>query len=268
MDNNLIELGYVLDRSGSMTSRVTDVIGGFNGLIDAQRKQPGRASITIVGFDSNISGPVHEVIANGVDINAIEPLNPRTYFARGGTPLFDAIAYTIDLIGNRLRSTPENLRPGKVLLTVMTDGDENESREFDRHSGGAAKLREKIKHQQDKYAWDVVFLGANMDAVLAGSEFGLGAAKAMSWASTPQGVYGSYAVMNNYITRSRSAPSAVEALCSNSFTAAERSTAMGNEQKSVAGIIGGVGIMPTVDSPAATSVLGTPVDNTSSPLKP
>lgn len=248
MDNNKIELGFVLDRSGSMSSRVGDVIGGFNGLIEKQRAQPGRATVTVLGFDSNHGEAVHEVIANGVDISMVAPLDNRTYFARGGTPLFDAVARTIDIIGNRLRNTPEDQRPGKVLITVMTDGDENESLEFARRTGGAAKLRDKIKHQQDKYSWDVVFMGANMDAVLAGEELGLQVGKSVTWSSSTKGVAGTYAVMDSYITRSRSAPSAAYALFSNNISEAERSTAMGNDQASVAGVL------PTVDT-----ILGNPV---------
>lgn len=263
MDNNKIELGFVLDRSGSMSSRVGDVIGGFNGLIEAQRKQPGRAAVTVLGFDTDHGVAVHEVIANGVDISMVAPLDNRTYFARGGTPLFDAVARTIDIIGNRLRSTPEDQRPGKVLITVMTDGDENESREFARLSGGAAKLREKIKHQQDKYSWDVVFMGANMDAVLAGEELGLSMGKAITWSSTPRGVGGAYTVMNSYVTRSRSATSAMDALVSNSFSAEERMTTMGNDPAPVTGTIG-------ANLPVATILGNAPprVDATTPPSKP
>ena len=237
MDKNLIELGYVLDRSGSMSGRVKDVIGGFNGLMEKQQKEPGRANVTIVAFDSDVKGPVHEVLADGTDIRMIRPLDERTYFARGGTPLFDAVAKTIDLIGNRLRNTPEEKRPGKVLITVMTDGDENESKEFGIHNSGAARLRDTIKHQQEKYLWDVVFLGANMDAVLAGGEIGLSAGKAMTWSASAAGVGGAYSVVSSYTSRSRSAPSAAYALVSNNFSSVERSTAMGNDPADVAGTI-------------------------------
>lgn len=242
MDNNLIELGYVLDRSGSMAARVGDVIGGFNGLMENQRRAPGRANVTIVGFDSHDAESPRCVIANGVDISLVRPLDNTTYFARGGTPLFDAVAFTIDLIGSRLSKTPEHMRPGKVLLTVMTDGEENASVEYDRGTGGAARLKAKIKHQQEKYAWDIVFMGANMDAVLAGgADFGLHAGKAITWASSAKGVAGAYQVMNSYALRSRAMPSSMDSLVSNSFTAEERMATLG------------VGGMPPVASQTVTS---------------
>lgn len=249
MDKDLIELGYVLDRSGSMAARVGDVIGGFNGLMENQRRAPGRANVTIVGFDSHDAESPRCVIANGVDISLIRPLDHATYFARGGTPLFDAVAFTIDLIGNRLSKTPEHMRPSKVLLTVMTDGEENASVEYDRGHGGAARLKAKIKHQQDLYSWDVVFMGANMDAVLTGgTDFGLHVGKAINWASSTKGVAGAYAVMNNYALRSRSFDSAQDALVSNSFSSLERQVTMGNDPAPVVGTVIPDVVVPTVSS--------------------
>jgi hypothetical protein len=224
MNNELTEMAFVLDRSGSMADRVSDVIGGFNGLIEKQKREPGKATVTLSLFDTN-----HDLLYSGADINLVAPLTPATYYARGGTALFDAVARTIDLVGNRLRATPESRRPGKVIVTVMTDGEENSSVEYGAGHGGAARLREKIEIQKNQYNWQVLFVGANMDAVLAGAGLGIMRGQAINWDSSAAGVAGTFAVMSNYMSSYRIVDDASEAK-SLSFVETDRDVAMGLDQ--------------------------------------
>lgn len=170
-NKDLVELVYILDRSGSMADRIGDVIGGYNRLIEDQKKQPGKADVTLVIFDEHL-----DRIFQGEPIDKVPALSQDVYFARGMTALHDAIGRTATEIGQRLARKPENDRPGKVIVTIFTDGLENSSREFD-----GRKIRQIIEHQREKYGWDFTFLGANQDAVLTGQAIGIPMAAAMTF---------------------------------------------------------------------------------------
>lgn len=178
MRENLTEMVFVLDRSGSMRSLTADTIGGFNELIEKQKKIEGDAYVTTVLFDHE-----YEVLHDHVALGEVAPLTDREYFARGGTALLDAVGRTINTVGVRLAATPEEERPAHVVFVITTDGMENASREYT-----AKQVREMVEHQQQKYSWQFVFLGANMDAVSEAGKLGISASHAANFAPSRRGV--------------------------------------------------------------------------------
>lgn len=129
MKKNLTELVFILDRSGSMYSLVSDTIGGFNAMIENQKKEPGEAYVTTVLFND-----YYELLHDHINIREIYPIIDEEYYVRGCTALLDAIGKTINSIGARLNDTPENERPDKVIFVIMTDGYENASKRNGRTS--------------------------------------------------------------------------------------------------------------------------------------
>lgn len=165
-------LAIVLDRSGSMAATRNDVVGGLKTLIEEQQKQPGKCTLTLVQFDN--MNPCDVM----VDMQPIAEVNPnRTdYDPRGGTPLRDAIGRCIVTTGAALAAMPEAERPGMVLVTIITDGEENSSREY-----SAALIAKMIKEQESKYGWKFNYIGANQDAVVVGSALGFDANNAATY---------------------------------------------------------------------------------------
>lgn len=178
MRENLTEMVFVLDRSGSMRSLTADTIGGFNELIEKQKKIEGDAYVTTVLFDHE-----YEMLHDHVSLKDVAPLTDREYFARGSTALLDAVGRTINAVGARLAATPEEERPAHVVFVITTDGMENASREYT-----AKQVREMVEHQQQKYSWQFVFLGANMDAVSEAGKLGISAKYAANFAPSRRGV--------------------------------------------------------------------------------
>lgn len=178
MRENLTEMVFVLDRSGSMRSLTADTIGGFNELIEKQKKIEGDAYVTTVLFDHE-----YELLHDHVALGEVAPLTDKEYFARGSTALLDAVGRTINAVGARLAATPEEERPAHVVFVITTDGMENASREYT-----AKQVREMVEHQQQKYSWQFVFLGANMDAVSEAGKLGISASHAANFAPSQRGV--------------------------------------------------------------------------------
>jgi uncharacterized protein YegL len=155
------EIAFILDRSGSMESMTNAAISGFNEFLKAQQAtvddhgQPIPATFTLILFDHEYL-PVH----NRQNIQTARPLTLDTYVPRGNTALLDAIGRTIDHIGQELAATPEADRPAKVIIAILTDGEENSSRHFSMED-----INQRITHQTEKYQWEFMFLGANQDAI-------------------------------------------------------------------------------------------------------
>src|SRR6266478_3709451 len=189
MNQNLCEIGFVLDRSGSMNAMKDEAIGGINAFLESQQKLPGEAHLTLVLFD-------HEYIVahDGAPIKDVSPLNEHTYVPRGTTALWDAIGRTINTIGERLDKTPEPERPAKVIIAILTDGLENASQEF-KHS----RILEMIKHQREVYSWEFLFLGANQDAIKAGSEIGIAPGCAVTFDEAPGGTAHALQAVNDSV---------------------------------------------------------------------
>lgn len=189
MKENLTEVVFVLDRSGSMHGLEKDTIGGFNGLIDKQRKAEGETDVTLVLFDDT-----YELVYDRIPVREVPELTEKTYEAGGCTALYDAVGRTIDAVGKRLADTPEEERPSKVLFVITTDGLENASREYN-----PSRVREMIRHQRDKYSWEFLFLGANIDTVEVAADMGISASHAVSYRASSRGISDMYCFLGAFI---------------------------------------------------------------------
>ena len=169
MRKNLTEIVFILDRSGSMSGLERDTIGGFNSMIEQQKKAEGEALISTVLFDN-----VSEVLHDRVNVKDIRPMTDRDYTVRGCTALLDAIGGAIHHIGNVHKyARPEDV-PEHTMFVITTDGMENASRRYN-----SEKVKQMIERQKAKYGWEFLFLGANIDAVETASQFGIGADRAV-----------------------------------------------------------------------------------------
>ena len=170
MNNNITELVFILDRSGSMAGLESDTIGGFNAMIEKQKKLDGECYVSTVLFDHE-----SEVLHDRVRLHNVPKMTDADYTVRGCTALLDALGGAIHHIGNVHKyARPEDV-PGHTLFVITTDGMENASRRYD-----ADTIRKKIKHQQEKYGWEFLFLGANIDAVQTAARYGIGADRAVT----------------------------------------------------------------------------------------
>jgi uncharacterized protein YegL len=162
MRNNVTEIIFLLDRSGSMKGLEKNTIEGFNKFLSEQVKLDGEVIITTVLFDDR-----YEILWNGKSAKNVK-LTHDDYYVRGKTALLDAVGKTIIDVGHRLSKTEEAKRPSKVIFVITTDGLENASIEF-----SYEKIKKLIKHQQQKYSWEFIFLGANIDAAKEASNIGI-----------------------------------------------------------------------------------------------
>ena len=189
MNKNLTELVFILDRSGSMAGLESDTIGGFNALVEKQKKEAGEAFVSVVLFDSEC-----EVIYDRVDLKKIEPMTDRQYYVRGCTALLDAIGGAVKHIGNVHKYAREEDRPGRTLFVITTDGLENASRRYT-----AEEVRRLVKRQQEEHGWEFLFLGANIDAVTTASHFGIRADRAVRYNSDRAGTALNYEVVSEAV---------------------------------------------------------------------
>jgi len=177
MKKNLTEIVFILDRSGSMAGLEDDTIGGFNAMIEKQKREPGEAFVSTVLFDN-----VSEVIHDRVDIQKVEPMTRKDYHVRGCTALLDAVGNAIHHIGNIHKYAREEDRPEKTLFVITTDGMENASRQY-----SYADLKRMIQRQKEKYGWEFIFLGANIDAAREAARFGIAEDCAVNYHADRQG---------------------------------------------------------------------------------
>lgn len=193
MQNNVTELVFILDRSGSMAGFETDTIGGFNATIEKQKKQDGKVYVSTVLFDNE-----SEVVHDRVDINEIKPMTEKEYQVGGCTALLDAIGGAIHHIGNIHKyARPEDV-PEHTVFVITTDGMENAS-----HRYSSQEIKSKIKRQTEKYGWEFIFLAANIDAVETAESIGIRRERAANWLHTKEGVGRSYYAMCEAITSVR-----------------------------------------------------------------
>jgi len=185
---------YIVDRSGSMMGKESDVIGGFNKFIKDQKEIPGEASMVLVKFDHEY-GPVD----TWDSIQNVPELDNNSYIPRGSTALLDAIGRTIATQGENLSNIAENERPDKVIVLIMTDGLENNSHEYTK-----TKIKEMISHQQEKYNWKFVFLGANQDSFAEASSMGISQSLTANYANNSKGINSMYASTSNLVRNFRS----------------------------------------------------------------
>lgn len=185
MKKDLTELVFILDRSGSMTGLEGDTIGGFNAMLEKQKKVKGEALVSTVVFDNE-----SEVIHDRIDIKKMEPLTENEYYVRGSTALLDAVGFAIRHIGNVHRYAREEDRPENTLVVITTDGMENASRHF-RYD----EIKKMIEKQKTKHGWEFIFLGANIDAAAEAERFGIGQNRSACYHADAAGVAVNFGVM-------------------------------------------------------------------------
>ena len=193
MNNNLTEIVFILDRSGSMAGLEADTIGGFNAMVEKQKKEPGEALLSAVLFDNE-----SQVIYDRVDVRKVEPMTDRQYQVRGCTALLDAIGSAVHHIANVHKYAREEDRPGKTVFVITTDGMENASRRYT-----YAQVQKMVKHEQEKYGWEFLFLGANMDAISAARSFGIREDRAVRYECDGAGTALNFAVVSKTIGKLR-----------------------------------------------------------------
>ena len=184
MNKNLTEIVFILDRSGSMAGLEADTIGGFNAMVEKQKKEPGEAFLSAVLFNHEST-----VIYDRVDIRRVEPMTDRQYCVGGSTALLDAIGGAVHHIANVHKYAREEDRPGKTVFVITTDGMENTSRRY-----SYPEVQRMVKHEQEKYGWEFLFLGANMDAIAAARSFGIREDRAVRYACDSAGTSLNFAV--------------------------------------------------------------------------
>ncbi|MBR3552747.1 MAG: VWA domain-containing protein [Clostridia bacterium] len=189
MKKDLTELVFILDRSGSMSGLESDTIGGFNAMIEKQKKQDGEAYVSTILFDD-----VSEVLHDRVPLQKVERLTDRDYTVRGCTALLDAIGGAIHHISNVHKYAREEDVPEHTVFVITTDGMENASQRY-----SVEKVRAMIEHEKEKYGWEFLFLGANIDAVETAKHFGISRDRAVTCCADAPGVAMQYAAMSDAI---------------------------------------------------------------------
>lgn len=193
MRENLTELVFILDRSGSMGGLESDTIGGFNSLIAKQQKEEGEAYVSTVLFDDKT-----EVIHDRVDIKKVEKMTDKDYYVRGCTALLDAVGGAIKHIGNIQKYAREEDRPAKTLFVITTDGLENASKRY-----SLREVKRMIERQKEKYNWEFLFLGANIDAIDVAGKMGISADRAANYHADGAGTALNYSVLEKAVSRVR-----------------------------------------------------------------
>jgi uncharacterized protein YegL len=185
MKKGLTELVFILDKSGSMSGLETDTIGGYNSMLAKQQAAEGNCCVTTALFDNN-----YELLHDRIDLKAVSPITDKEYQVGGSTALLDAIGRTINKIGGAQKQTAEDYRAEKVMFVIITDGEENSSREY-----SAEKVKAQIERQKVKYGWEFIFLGANIDAVQTAERFGISADRAIDYVPDSAGTSLNFKVM-------------------------------------------------------------------------
>ncbi len=201
MRKGLTEVVFILDRSGSMSGLEADTIGGFNSMIEKQKKEDGEAYISTVLFDDRC-----EVIYDRVPVRKVEAMTDRQYFVRGCTALLDAIGGAIRHIANIHKYAREEDRPEKTLFIITTDGMENASRTYDYKT-----VKNMVEKEKEKYGWEFLFLGANIDAIEVGRKFGIGANRSFDYVCDSEGTALNYEVLSETVSAVRRCGSRAEA---------------------------------------------------------
>lgn len=194
MKQNLTELVFILDRSGSMEGLEGDTIGGFNAMLEKQKKEEGKAFVSTILFDDKT-----EVLHDRLPLDRVRPITEQEYYVRGCTALLDAVGGAIHHIGNIHKYARREDRPGRTLFVITTDGMENASRRYT-----APQVRRMIERQKARYGWEFLFLGANIDAVETAGQLGIGADRAVNFHCDSRGTRLNYATVCQAVSAVRS----------------------------------------------------------------
>ena len=201
MKKGLTELVFILDRSGSMAGLEGDTIGGFNAMIEKQKQQEGEALVSTVLFDS-----VSQVIHDRVPLDQVPALTEKEYYVRGCTALLDAVGSAIHHIGNVHKYAREEDRPEKTLFVITTDGFENASRQY-----SYDRVKAMISKEKEKYGWEFLFLGANIDAAREAARFGITSDRAANYHADHKGTGVIYETVSEAICQVRACSAPLQA---------------------------------------------------------
>lgn len=193
MKNNITELVFILDRSGSMAGLEQDTIGGFNAMIEKQKKQDGECYVSTVLFDN-----VSEVIHDRVRLSEIGKMTEKDYYVRGCTALIDAIGGAIKHIGNIHKYARREDVPEHTMFVITTDGMENAS-----HRYSSDQVKKMIEHQKKKYGWEFLFIGANIDAIETAAQFGIDKERAVNYHADHKGTQVLYETVSDAVCNVR-----------------------------------------------------------------
>lgn len=193
MKQGLVELVFILDKSGSMSGLESDTIGGYNSMLAKQKQVEGECVVTTVLFDHG-----YELLHDRIDIKAVQAITEDDYQVGGSTALLDAMGRTINKIATAQKNTSEEYRAEMVMCVIITDGEENSSREF-----SLEKVKQLVEQHKEKANWEFVFLGANMDAIQTAGYFGISADRAQSFHADKEGVALNFAVMSESVAEFR-----------------------------------------------------------------
>jgi uncharacterized protein YegL len=193
MKTNITELVFILDKSGSMSGLESDTIGGYNAMLKKQQEEQGEAIVTTVLFDDE-----YELLHDRINIKGICPITEKDYFVGGCTALLDAIGKTIHKIGNAQKYTSQEQRADKVMFVITTDGMENASREYTYE-----KIKAMVERQKEKYGWEFIFLGANIDAISAAARFGIASDRAANYNADSEGTRLNYEAVSHVVSELR-----------------------------------------------------------------
>ena len=194
MKKGLTELVFILDRSGSMSGLESDTIGGFNGMLQKQKKEEGEANVTTVLFDDQI-----ELVHDRFPIDIVEPLTNKDYYVRGCTALLDAVGSTVKKVENIQERLPEEMKAEKVIFVITTDGAENASQEY------TVNMVKKMIEKNQERGWQFLFLGANIDAVEEAGKIGIRSTHAVSYKNDARGVQLNYETAGTVMSYMRTA---------------------------------------------------------------
>ena len=201
MKKNLTELVMILDRSGSMGGLESDTIGGYNSMLRRQRETEGEVLVSTVLFDDR-----SEVLYDRVPLKKLPQMTEKEYYVRGCTALLDAIGGAIHHIGNVHKYAREEDRPEKTIFVITTDGMENASREY-----SYDRVKKMVEHQKEKYGWEFLFLGANIDAIETAGRFGISADRAANYNSDREGTALNYQVLAETVCKMRASAAPIGA---------------------------------------------------------
>ncbi|MBP3951935.1 vWA domain-containing protein [Bacillus suaedae] len=194
MKNNVTEIVFILDKSGSMSGLEADTIGGYNSMLNKQRNADGDAFVTTVLFNHQ-----NQLVHDRINVKAIAPITEMDYEVGGTTALLDAIGSAINKMMNVQTYTTEDERAGKTLFVITTDGMENASREFT-----STQIKNMIEQQKEKHGWEFIFLGANIDAVATAAQFGIEEDFAVDYRADAMGTKLNYESVNEAVVKVRS----------------------------------------------------------------
>lgn len=187
------EIVCVIDRSGSMEAIRSDAVGGFNRFLEEQKKLPGDARLTLVLFNHE-----YGLVADGAPLSMIQPLSDETYVPSGTTALLDAVGRTLDAVRARIDGMASAARPDRVIVSILTDGMENASRDYTYERIGTM-----IAECRKKRGWDFVFLAANQDAFATGRALSISEKDVVQFAATSEGIQGACYSIHAMVTESR-----------------------------------------------------------------